>query len=89
MNYPKGVLWTHEQYDNYLCEIEAPLYPIEKYKGNKVKIKHECINGHVTNITPLDVKNKKSDCSQCSGAKHSLESFNEVLKAQGSEYTCI
>jgi T5orf172 domain len=82
-------MWTNEDYDNYLFEIESPLYRIDDYKGNKVKINHECINGHITHITPLDVKNKKSDCSQCSGAKHSLQSFNESLKAQGSEYTCI
>ena len=77
--------WTNEPYDDHLFEIESPLYHIE---GNKVKINHECVNGHITNITPLDVKNKKSDCSQWSGAKYSLQSFNEVLKAQGSIYVC-
>lgn len=87
--YPIGRMWTHEEYESYLFDIESPLYPIEKYKGNKVKIDHECINGHITNITPLDVKNKKSDCSQCSGAKHSLQSFNELLKAQGSDTICV
>ena len=57
--YPIGRKWTNEEYDDYLFDIESPLYRVEDYKGNKVKINHECINGHITNITPLDVKKQE------------------------------
>jgi len=56
---------THEQYEQELFEIEADLYPIEKYKSAREKIRHECIQGHIVEVAPNTVLNMKTGCTYC------------------------
>jgi len=57
---------THEQYLNELFEKEIDFLPLEDYSGANVKIKHECINGHVVNKAPSAVL-RGHGCAVCNG----------------------
>lgn len=43
---------THEEYEEELFRREIDFYPLEPYRGSKVHILHECINGHIWKTTP-------------------------------------
>jgi hypothetical protein len=60
---------THKEYENKLFNIEADLYPIEEYQGNRVKILHECIEGHIVSIKPNAILDSGNGCSICAQRK--------------------
>lgn len=68
---------SHEQYENELFNIEADLYPIEKYKSAREKINHICVAGHINYVSPNTVLNSKIGCSQCGQSK----GFNPAIPA--------
>ncbi len=78
---------NHEAYENRLLEIEAPLYPVEPYKGIHTKIKHKCVEGHEHFIVPSTVLNGLKNCPHCSGmAKKTTESYKAELIKKGIKY---
>ena len=70
---------THAGYENDLFEREIDVFPIEKYKGVKVKILHECLKGHQWMARPDQVL-AGHGCAECYGnARKTLEQYNEQL----------
>lgn len=73
----------HTGYENDLLAIESDLYPIEEYKGNKIKIKHQCVEGHIVEIRPDNVL-MGAGCKVCKGkTPYTNETFDEELKNRG------
>lgn len=56
---------THEEYENQLLDIEADLYPAERYVTAKTKILHECLQGHVISIAPDTILSQRVGCGLC------------------------
>jgi predicted nucleic acid-binding Zn-ribbon protein len=55
---------THEEYEEELFQREIDFIPLEKYIRRDIAMKHECINGHIWNVTPNNVLNGQG-CPQC------------------------
>jgi hypothetical protein len=70
-------------YENELFEMEAPLWPLEDYRGTNIKINHECVKGHVVSIVPQSVL-RGTGCPVCSGmAKYTPETYLARLIDKG------
>lgn len=59
--------WTHPEYENVLLAKEIDFFPVENYIGYDIKIKHECLKGHIWNTSPSSILNGVG-CPIC--AKH-------------------
>lgn len=55
---------THEYYLEELFTKEIDWMPLEKYQGSKVKIAHQCIEGHIHDIIPNSVLSGRK-CPVC------------------------
>lgn len=74
---------SHEGYENDLLAIESPLFPIEEFAGVSKKLKHECIEGHVTSPTPHSVL-AGAGCYLChQRAMYTNETFMAELHRRG------
>lgn len=88
-NFGPGVKHTHEWYEMELFRKEIDHYPLEKYIGYDIPIKHECLNGHITLRSPNNVL-RNSACSLCVGnVKRSLDSYTKQLLEAGIIYLPI
>lgn len=80
---------THEEYENRLLAIESDLFPVEPYINKATKIKHECIKGHTTEVSPIYTL-AGSRCSICTGYKKiTPEEYNELLITINSDFIAL
>lgn len=81
-----GTRHTHEWYETELFRKEVDHYPIERYKGYDIPIKHECLNGHITLRSPNNVL-RNSECTICIGTnKRTTSIYEQDLIGAGVQY---
>lgn len=77
---------THEWYEAELFRKEIDHYPLEKYEGYDIPIKHECLNGHITLRPPSSVL-RGMGCTVCLGLnKRSSEEYINLLTEKNIIY---
>jgi len=88
-------LLSHEEYCNRLKDINPTVVPLEKYKGNKIGIKHKClIHNYVWKIMPGSILNG-SGCKFCLSERLSKsqaktqEQYESELKDKHPDIICI
>lgn len=68
--------WSHSDYEEALFSKEIDFFPIENYIGFDIKIKHECLNGHVWSVRPSSILNDMG-CPVC--ANHGFDPSKSAI----------
>lgn len=69
---PRGKRKTHEEYIKEVDILNNGINVVGIYQGNGIKILHQCINGHIWEVTPLNILNRHG-CPVCSGHKACID----------------